>query len=183
LYNPMKNLIFGGTMLGPNMRPAGKTTGKYIDTDFDGWKLASVSPARSHTIAVYLHTDTLKSVAEWQTGVRQLIVDATKTDKTALPKTLDWWKQFWNRSSIFIQSDRPDTSSATWQVGRNYQLFRYMLGCNAMGKWPTKFNGGLFTYDPVFTNKNDTLSPDFRNWGGGTHTAQNHKALLGARRR
>jgi hypothetical protein len=177
LYNPMKNLIFGGTMLGPNMRPAGKTTGKYIDTDFDGWKLASVSPARSHTIAVYLHTDTLKSVAEWQTGVRQLIVDATKTEKTALPKTLDWWKQFWNRSSIFIQSDRPDTSSATWQVGRNYQLFRYMLGCNAMGKWPTKFNGGLFTYDPVFTNKNDTLSPDFRNWGGGTHTAQNQRLV------
>ncbi|MFG0333144.1 MAG: hypothetical protein ACF8TS_07270, partial [Maioricimonas sp. JB049] len=37
-----------------------------------------------------------------------------------------------------------------WQVARNYQVFRYQLGCNAFGSFPTKFNGGLFTTDPEY---------------------------------
>ncbi len=38
------------------------------------------------------------------------------------------------------------------EIGRNYQLFRYMLALNAKGTWPTKFNGGLLTVDPVYTD-------------------------------
>ncbi|GAA6764672.1 hypothetical protein AAFH68_06040 [Flavobacterium sp. CGRL1] len=52
-----------------------------------------------------------------------------------------------------------------------------MLGCNAYGKYPTKFNGGLFTVDPVHTNKDLNFTPDFRNWGGGTMTAQNQRLV------
>jgi hypothetical protein len=52
-----------------------------------------------------------------------------------------------------------------------------MLGCNAKGTWPTKFNGGLFTVDPVFTDSSAKLTPDFRNWGGGLHTAQNQRLV------
>jgi len=52
-----------------------------------------------------------------------------------------------------------------------------MLGCNAYGKYPTKFNGGLFTVDPVFTNPALNFTPDFRNWGGGTMTAQNQRLV------
>jgi hypothetical protein len=52
-----------------------------------------------------------------------------------------------------------------------------MLACNAFGDWPTKFNGGLFTYDPVFTNENRAFTPDFRNWSGGTFTAQNQRLV------
>ena len=52
-----------------------------------------------------------------------------------------------------------------------------MLGCNAFGKWPTKFNGGLFTYDPSLTDSTLHYTPDFRNWGGGTHTAQNQRLV------
>lgn len=36
---------------------------------------------------------------------------------------------------------------------RNYTLFRYMLGCNAYSQWPTKFNGGLFTFDPMYVDQ------------------------------
>lgn len=60
---------------------------------------------------------------------------------------------------------------------RNYTLFRYMLGCNAYSKWPTKFNGGLFTFDPVWVNPDMAFTPDFRRWGGGTHTAQNQRLV------
>jgi hypothetical protein len=52
-----------------------------------------------------------------------------------------------------------------------------MLACNALGKYPTKFNGGLFTYDPLFTDSTARLTPDHRNWGGGTHTAQNQRLV------
>ena len=64
-------------------------------------------------------------------------------------------------------------------MARNYTLFRYMLGCNARGPWPTKFNGGLFTFDPEYANEGEEyhLSPDYRNWGGGVHTAQNQRLV------
>lgn len=52
-----------------------------------------------------------------------------------------------------------------------------MLGCNAYGQAPTKFNGGLFTYDPVFVNPQYAFTPDFRNWGGGLMTAQNQRLV------
>ena len=51
-----------------------------------------------------------------------------------------------------------------------------MLACNAHGAWPTKFNGGLLTVDPVYTDKNE-LTPDYRNWGGGLHTMQNQRLV------
>ncbi|WP_431218018.1 hypothetical protein ACQ86N_33055 [Puia sp. P3] len=52
-----------------------------------------------------------------------------------------------------------------------------MLGCNASGHWPTKFNGGLFTWDPSLTDSSLRYTPDFRNWGGGTMTAQNQRLI------
>ena len=56
-------------------------------------------------------------------------------------------------------------------------MFRYQLGCNAYGKLPTKFNGGLFTYDPSLVNQSFPFTPDHRDWGGGTHTAQNQRLV------
>jgi hypothetical protein len=52
-----------------------------------------------------------------------------------------------------------------------------MLALNAFGKWPTKFNGGLLTVDPVFTDTAHKLTPDYRNWGGGLHTMQNQRLV------
>ena len=73
-----------------------------------------------------------------------------------------WWTDFWKRSFIVVDSMQQDKTA--WEVGRNYQLFRYMLALNTYGVWPTKFNGGLLTVDPVYTDKNE-LTPDYRNWG------------------
>lgn len=76
-----------------------------------------------------------------------------------------------------IEPGAANAASSAWQAGRNYQLFRYMLGCNAFGQWPTKFNGGLFTVDPVYTDTTFHFTPDHRNWGGGTMTAQNQRLV------
>lgn len=176
LFNPLYNLTFGGRMEGTNMRPAGETEGVYINTDFKGWKLKSTKPALSQQLALYLHTDSAASVPAWKNGLTKVIQQAGAA-KNALQATRQWWATFWDRSYIFINSNKGADTSKAWQSGRNYQLMRYMLGCNAFGQYPTRFNGGLFTYDPVLVDTSFPYTPDFRNWGGGVHTAQNQRLV------
>jgi hypothetical protein len=177
LWNPLKNLTFGGMMTGENMKPAGTTSGKYADTEFKGWKLQSIKPAKKNHLKVYLHIDNSPSVEAWKNRLIEIEKESAAVQKTAAQKTQNWWNDFWNISYIAINPDKPDAKSPEWQVGRNYQLFRYQLGCNAYGKYPTKFNGGLFTFDPSYVDKNLPFTPDHRNWGGGTHTAQNQRLV------
>jgi hypothetical protein len=176
LFNPLKNLTFGGRMEGNKMKPAGETEGVYLDTDFKGWKLKSSNATRSQNLTVYLYTEQTNSLQDWKNGLITTI-QKTNADKKALSNTRNWWNDFWDRSFVFINSNKTNDTTTAWQVGRNYQLFRYMLGCNAFGDYPTKFNGGLFTYDPVLVNKDFPFTPDFRNWGGGIHTAQNQRLV------
>lgn len=175
LFNPLYDLTFGGLMEGKGMKPAGTVSGTYTGTDFKGWKLATTKPVKNTEIRIILHTEQAPTLQQWKSGLVQT-VNASQ-QKNAYQQTLAWWQDFWNRSFVFIAPQKKDTGSIAWQTGRNYQLFRYMLGCNAFGEYPTKFNGGLFTYDPVFTNEVYPYTPDFRNWGGGTHTAQNQRLV------
>jgi hypothetical protein len=176
LYNPLKDLTFGGRVEGKNLVPAGPTNGIYLNTDYEGWRLKSKKASRSQRVDIFLHTQQAASAEEWENGLRADIRSA-RENKEALSKTRNWWKQFWDRSYIVINSKSQADTSIAWQVGRNYQLFRYMLGCNAFGKYPTKFNGGLFTYDPALVDTSFSVTPDFRNWGGGVHTAQNQRLV------
>ncbi|HYH55297.1 MAG TPA: DUF5703 domain-containing protein, partial [Anseongella sp.] len=126
---------------------------------------------------VFLHTQQSATLQSWQEGLAEVIKDAKAAGSKALAETRAWWQQFWERSFIVIEPGNPGPDREAWQTGRNYQLFRYMLGCNAFGTFPTKFNGGLFTYDPVFVDGKHAFSPDYRNWGGGTFTAQNQRLV------
>lgn len=174
LWNPLDKLTFGGMMVGENMKSSNIIHGKYADTEFKGWKLVSKSPSRKSHIKVYLHIDKAQSLDIWKSGLKNLENgDLANSSQPAL-NSQKWWGEFWNRSYISINADK---NSLEWQVGRNYQLFRYQLGCNAYGKYPTKFNGGLFTFDPSYVDKNLPFTPDHRNWGGGTHTAQNQRLV------
>jgi hypothetical protein len=177
LYNPLANLSFGGLLVGSNLQAAGTYTGAYMDTDFMGWKLQSRKAVREQQVAVFLHTAQTPSADAWLTGLQQVMAAAKKNSATAFQQTRNWWKQYWQRSFIYLQPNQPDAGSSLWQTGRNYQLFRYMLGCNAFGNYPTKFNGGLFTYDPSSTDSTLRFTPDFRNWGGGIHVAQNQRLV------
>ena len=177
LFNPLSGLTFGGYMEGSTMEPAGKTSGRYIDTNFEGWKLQSRSPAKHHSLSITLHTSQVTSLADWQNGLRNAFEEARASQKKASENTKAWWNEYWNRSYIFVNPGSADPASPVWQTGRNYQLFRYMLACNAFGDYPTKFNGGLFTYDPVYVDPQKHFTPDYRNWGGGVHTAQNQRLV------
>jgi hypothetical protein len=167
LFNPLKNLLFGGIMEGENMVPAGNYTGIYVNTPFYAWRLKSKVPAKSEHISIRLNTSYSASGKLCEQKLNAIAAPATQKASIA------WWNKYWDRSYIYINS--PNESAN--QASRNYQLFRYMLGCNAFGKYPTKFNGGLFTYDPQFTDSTLKYTPDFRNWGGGTHTAQNQRLV------
>ena len=95
------------------------------------------------------------------------------------------WKAFWQRSYIKINSDAGANDSA-FQIGHNYQLFRYMLACNSEGEFPLKFNGGIFTVeaygDKKYPHNNGGMSaikdadPDYRRWGN-MFMAQNQRWL------
>ncbi|KAA6300609.1 MAG: hypothetical protein EZS26_003247 [Candidatus Ordinivivax streblomastigis] len=168
IYNPLKNLIFGGTLEVAGLKPAGISSGTYTDTNYKAWKLESEKAQKNYAVTIRLHSAQTPNLNEW----KQVLDQPVKSD---FKKNLAWWKSFWDRSFIYIQHN--DKTGKGYELARNYQLFRYMLGCNAYGQSPTKFNGGLFTFDPSFVTANDTYTPDFRAWGGGTHTAQNQRLV------
>lgn len=174
LYNPLVNLTFGGRMEGTNMKPSGLTKGIYLDTDFTGWKLRSTKATRKQNVSIYLHSAQTETVQQWKDSLYNL-AKVAPTIKNTRQATTAWWSNYWNRSFIYINENK--YGSASWQIARNYQLMRFMLGCNAFGNNPTKFNGGLFTYDPSLTDTSQKYTPDYRNWGGGLHTAQNQRLV------
>ncbi|MEO6523299.1 MAG: DUF5703 domain-containing protein [Mucilaginibacter sp.] len=187
MYNPLKDLTFGGILSGDNMVTAGTSTETllksaygprlYNGTPYKAWQLQSRKASITQSISVYLHTDQTGNIKQWQSGLKKLVQQTAQTSAAAKQKTIDWWRQYWQRSYIDIEPDKPQPDSLKWQIGRNYQLFRYMLGCNAYGTSPTKFNGGLFTFDPSYTDTAYSYTPDFRNWGGGLATAQNQRLV------
>ncbi|WP_338875304.1 DUF5703 domain-containing protein [Spirosoma sp. SC4-14] len=174
LFNPLQNRTFGGSLSGKGMIPAGTYQGSYLNTRFQGWKLASTSAARNHSLILALHTDQADHIDDWKRGLDKVRKGERLSVKTAQAKTQAWWSDFWTKSYVYITNP---PNSPEWQIARNYQLFRYMLGCNAYGNYPTKFNGGLFTYDPALVDTSLAFTPDFRNWGGGIHTAQNQRLV------
>lgn len=177
LWNPLKQLTFGGYMEGDGMISGGTCQGKYIDTDFYGYKLISRKPGRNHHLSVVFHTAQSATVTQWKEQLENVGTRFRKSSAKYADDSRKWWNEFWTRSYVVIDSDSASVHSPSWQVGRNYQLFRYQLGCNAYGKLPTKFNGGLFTYDPSLVDKKFPFTPDHRDWGGGTHTAQNQRLV------
>jgi hypothetical protein len=173
LYNPLRKLAFGGFLDGDDFIPMAKDSGVYVNTDFQSWMLKSKKSSRKHSLRMTLYNNQVDNIGEWNQQLNAAIIAGE--NKKAFDNTQKWWQQFWARSFIYI--NKADRSSKPWEVGRNYQLFRYMQACNATGKWPTKFNGGLLTVDPVFTDTSNKLTPDYRNWGGGLHPMQNQRLV------
>ncbi len=188
LTNPLQHLVFGGSMSGANFKMAGTTEGKYQETDFKGWQLKSEMASKTHSLQIGLQAKQTENISQFLSNLKQPVTSNLQL------ATINWWHNYWEKSFIYLEP-RPDLtnyapgvppenikvrspeSTDVWQIGRNYQLFRYMLGCNAFGKYPTKFNGGVFTVDPNFTDTSIHGTPDHRNWGGGTFTAQNQRLV------
>ena len=187
-----KDRKFGGLLEMPGMHFAGKTEGIYGNTPYLGFYMETPETVIKQRIKVYLHISQTNEENEWNQQLTELVEKTrqreqngreTETAKENIEanirweETKKWWAQFWNRSYVYIQTQKGD-ENVDWQTGRNYQLFRYMLACNAYGEYPTKFNGGLFTVDPCFCGTNwNSVNPDDRDWGGLIFTAQNQRLV------
>lgn len=160
--DPIGGLCFGGRMTAPGFVYQGTTGGMYVNTDYRAWNYRAEKMKHS-TVSVEFQTK--------QNEALKYPASLPVTAKASQKRSAQWWHQYWQRS--YIKSSHPEAA----QIARNYELFRYMLGCNAYGEWPTKFNGGLFTFDPVFERDDFPFTPDYRSWGGGTMTAQNQRLV------
>ncbi len=176
LWNPLSRLTFGGCMYANNMMPKALVNGTYAITNFSGWQLQSVNKAKQFHVKIALHRNQAVSDEAFKNELLDIIQKVENT-KGSAEASMAWWKAYWNRSHIAINTIKVDTASKAWQIGRNYNVFRYQLGCNAYGNYPTKFNGGLFTFDPYYVDSNYHATPDHRDWGGVTFTAQNQRLL------
>lgn len=168
MYNPLSQLTSGGKMWGDNLIYVGTSKGVYTDTEYKSWIFSSEKATKRQTIALALEVSQTPDIEQWNRNLKQTI--AAINPKSDRKRAEDWWHNFWNRSFIHLENDSAN-------ISRNYTLFRYMLGCNALSSWPTRFNGGLFTFDPTFVNKNMPFTPDYRRWTGGTFTAQNQRLI------
>jgi hypothetical protein len=168
LYNPLCHLTSGGKMVAEGLNFIGTEKGNYSGTDFQAWIFKSIKPISNQHITIALEVSQAEEMATWEAALQKTIASIRlKTDRQ---QSIAWWNAFWNRSFIHAEGDAAELS-------RNYTLFRYMLGCNAHSQWPTRFNGGLFTFDPNRVDSTYTFTPDYRKWTGGTFTAQNQRLV------
>lgn len=173
MYNPLKANTFGLWMFGDGLAPADTTFGSFVARDYKSWNLKSTEERMKFNLTIALHQNQTSSLDVWKSEL-ETIATCASSDQSG---TIKWWHDFWNQSHIFINTHL-GPSDPSFQVGKNYQLMRYTLGCNFYGEWPTRFNGGLFTYDPVFVaDSTYDYSADFRLWSGGTFTAQNQRLV------
>lgn len=174
LWNPVKNRTFGGLIQGTGLVADKTGNGRYADTDYKYWSLTTKEPRKALSITITTNIEQTTTVDEWRQNLNKIQkrqLANTDADRKASRK---WWNSFWKRSYINMYSD---TDPKAREIARNYQLFRYMLACNAYGDTPTKFNGSLFTFDPCYVKGNKHLTPDFRQWGGASMTAQNQRLV------
>jgi len=175
LWDPIKGLVFGGQLVATGMKYLGTSQGTYAFTPYQSWNYGTTKKVKKQDITIVLgivkdgNAETLKSQMS-------SCLSKTLTKSSLWEKNCQWWREFWDRSYIMIDEEHPQ--SEAWIIGRNYNVFRYQLACNAYGEWPTKFNGSLFTYDPGYFKGNyKNATPDFRMWGGGSFTGQNQRLV------
>ena len=158
---------------------------------WNGKAWTGITPARTkHVITMRLEGEVGADPMKWPAEAKSLL--DPKTRQAARADELERWAEFWSRSHVVINPQaanrNPPSEDPGFLIGRNYQLFRYMLACNRDGELPLLFNGGIFTTDNngrIKGNNNDELptfegepvTPDFRRWMGCYFMAQNQRWL------
>lgn len=178
IWNPLKNFLFGGVLRGSDMKFIRSGLGSYLDIPYRSIEIESAKKTKHCRIDIALHSAYKSGSKGFEKELLSQRGRLTGDFKKEFAIHQNWWKDFWGKSTIMINNDVANPADSAWQAGRNYNIFRYQMACNAQGEYPTKFNGGLFTFDPVSINKEfKNENPDFRAWGGGVMTAQNQRLL------
>ncbi|MEX2567573.1 MAG: DUF5703 domain-containing protein [Cyclobacteriaceae bacterium] len=179
LFDPMTNLTFGGIMKGENLNYVSETTGEYAQTPFKGWKYETSEPVKKMKFKIFTHIKQTETIEAWNNEL-QTMINEDISDKKAWNDNILWWNNFWQRSIIVINSEK-GAGDHGWEIGKNYNLFRYMLVSGFFANEPTLFNGGVLTFDPGYESDDDRFgqgfTPDQRRWGAAL-TAQNMRLVV-----
>lgn len=196
LHNPVSDLTFGGMMMGSGFRFVKEVDDHYISNSFKGF-LYQTKATKTADIRIVTHIAQTETLGIWQKQLNALA--AKKTDRETLwRENLDWWDAFWQRSHIMINAGKGQGDEG-WEIGRNYNLFRYMLVSGFYATEPLMFNGGVLTFDAALEGKQryadspesrlarygslkfevqggPGYTPDYRRWGAA-FTAQNQRLI------
>ena len=165
--DPMANHTWGGRLVGRGF--VADSTGEIQNEGQTSrfYRLKTKEPITTIDLRATLRIAQDPSVSDWEKAVADLEKNTIATASGDRAKTEVWWRGFWNRSHIVINPGKTVADPA-WEAGRNYQLFRAMLGANSSGRLPTLFNGGPFLFE---------ANPNERQWAHATFTAQNQRLV------
>lgn len=138
----------------------------------------STPAAREHVLAITLGAARKADPETWVSRSRT-VADPEVTP--SVRRTAEQrWEEFWARSFVFVQP-KANATDPRFQVGRNYNLRRFMDACNQRGEFPLRPNGGIYTVEesppqlrvPPFapaldlpaTPRPPALDPDWRRGG------------------
>jgi alpha-L-fucosidase 2 len=144
--DPVLHRSFGALVRGSGMQAVSDTT------------LISVNPQRTAAIRIFALTAISDTPEHWLRSVGELTNHHDDPAEIRYARHCDWWRQFWRRSWIEIDSSGPDTAEVR-RVSDAYALQRFLAACAGRGALPIKFNGSIFTVNELF-------DPDYRRWGG-----------------
>lgn len=158
LNDPLFNRTFGALVYGKNLIKASDI------------KLLSGKPDKKFNISIIVNTEFAENTSIWAQDISDLKMEIENQSIAKRKQAHDnWWKSFWNRHYLFIDSETQPEE--TFTVTRGYLLQRYINACGGRGKLPIKFNGSIFTVDVArdFYSNGENLKgmdADYRAWGG-----------------
>lgn len=165
--DPMANHTWGGRLIGRGFVADGTGEIQNEGKPSRFHRLKTKEPITRFDLRATLRIAQDPTVADWEKAVLALEKRSLATADADRAVTEAWWRDFWNRSHIVINPGKTAADPA-WEAGRNYQLFRAMLGANSSGRLPTLFNGGPFLFE---------ANPNERQWAHATFTAQNQRLV------
>jgi len=146
----LADITFGATIEGSGLLREDDTT------------LRSAAPSATRLISIHVLTATTSSAGAF---LGRLARQTAETDKVGIHAARSaheqWWRQFWERSYIFLHGND--------SITRGYVLQRFVTACSGRGAYPVKFNGSIFVVDNPGWKVNGHAQPmnaDFRAWGG-----------------
>ncbi len=148
--DPLLNNMFGANISGKG----------FIKQD--DLTLRSIHPVNQQAFSITV-LKTKSTAEEWVAQLNNLFEKDNSKDLNSIRKAHEsWWKNFWQRSWIFV-----DGAPEAQIVTQGYILQRFMNAASGRGGSPIKFNGSIFTVEPKPGDSPTAgnADPDWRRWG------------------
>lgn len=149
-YDPFKNRCFGYRIEGTGFKKVSNQ------------ELRTSAPTKDIEIRIPTFSGIFHNASKRVDEMRKLTASPAPAAE-AMERTARFWKEFWNRSYIYVQTCDEEQS---FRINSSYILQRWIQACGGRGNYPIKFNGSIFTVDPKLTDAGENPSPDYRRWGG-----------------